>query len=58
MIFIVSSQVAIYQETFDAFDVDGGGSIDTAELKVLLNAFGMVTIDPSPRSMQQHARSS
>ena len=35
-------QVAIYKETFDAFDVDGGGSIDAEELEILLNAFGVV----------------
>ena len=38
------SQVAIYKETFDAFDVDGGGSIDAEELEILLNAFGVVRI--------------
>merc|ERR1712070_584961 len=43
--------VECFKATFDAFDVDGGGSIDAAELKGLLNAFGVTPTDEELETM-------
>eukprot|EP00658_Telonema_sp_P-2_P075498 TRINITY_DN6507_c0_g1_i1.p1 TRINITY_DN6507_c0_g1~~TRINITY_DN6507_c0_g1_i1.p1 ORF type:complete len:184 (+),score=63.64 TRINITY_DN6507_c0_g1_i1:191-742(+) len=42
--------VAVFRGTFDAFDADGGGSIDRDELRDLLMAFGMF---PSEQELDQ-----
>lgn len=43
--------MAIFKACFDEFDADGGGSIDTAELEKLLNAFGVYPDEEEMRNM-------
>merc|ERR1712086_292463 len=42
-------ECSIFRGTFDAFDKDGGGSIDSGELELLLNAFG---VRPTPEELE------
>ena len=44
------TQLDEFRECFDAFDKDGGGSIDSAELEALMNSLGQ---SPSPTELEK-----
>jgi Ca2+-binding EF-hand superfamily protein len=48
---LTEEQKGEIREAFDLFDADGGGTIDTAELKVAIRALGMEPTDEEVAKM-------
>ena len=44
---IPAELVSVYREAFDTFDSSGSGAMSVADVKNLLNAFGLVTTNQS-----------
>ena len=47
---LTQTQLDEFQECFNAFDKDGGGSIDSSELEALMNSLGQ---KPSPAELEK-----